>query len=60
MSGIFDIVLGDEETVSEMRLVTELMVVASLVPGDLDAEVVDGALGLDRSPRDLPTWRRQD
>ncbi len=58
MDDVIDVVLHDEETVREMRLVTELMVVASLAPGQLDTDVIDGALGLEREPSALPSQRR--
>jgi hypothetical protein len=38
--------------------VTELMVVASMAPGDLDQHVIDGALGLDDDPSTVTSRHR--
>ena len=38
--------LEDEERSQEMRLVTELIVLASLAPGELEQQVIDDALGV--------------
>lgn len=57
MNDVVDVGLHDEEAVDEIRLVTELMVVASVAPGDLDQDVIDGALGLEPTERTLPTQR---
>jgi hypothetical protein len=53
-----DVVLSDDQTVVEIRLVTELMVVASMAPGSLDQDVIDGALGIERRPRPVPSQRQ--
>jgi hypothetical protein len=60
MNDVLDVGLDDQETTDELRLVTELMVVASMAPGDLDQDVIDGALGIERSPKNLPSQRRVD
>ena len=60
MSDALDVVLHDEQVVDEIRLVTELMVVAAMSPGDLDQDVIDGALGLDRDARGFPRQRLAD
>jgi hypothetical protein len=57
MNDVLDVGLDDQETTDELRLVTELMVVASMAPGDLDQDVIDGALGIERSPKSLPSQR---
>ena len=49
-----DVMIRDEETVTELRLVTALLVVASSAPEPLDQDVIDAALGIERAPRDLP------
>ena len=49
-----DLTIRDEVTVSELRLVTALLVVASSAPQRLDQDVVDAALGIERAPRTLP------
>jgi hypothetical protein len=38
--------LHDTQLVDEIRLVTELMVVASLAPGELEQQVIDDVLGV--------------
>ena len=60
ISDVVDMLAFDDETVRELRLVTELMVVASQAPGPLDQDVIDGALGIERAPRTLPTQRGHD
>ena len=58
MDDVLDLVIHDEETVRELRLVTELMVVASLAPSTLDQDVIDSALGIERAPKQFPIqWR---
>ena len=47
MDNALDVELHDEELVDEIRLVTELMVVAAMAPGDLEQDVIDDALGVD-------------
>ena len=60
MSDALDVELQDEEAIQEIRLVTELMVVASMAPDELEQNVIDEALGL-HSPADaLPAQRRPD
>jgi hypothetical protein len=58
MSDQLDVDLQDSETVDEIRLVTELMVVASMAPGDLEQHVIDGALGLDDDPGTVTSRHR--
>ncbi len=60
MSNALDVVLDDELIVDEIRLVTELMVVAAMSPGDLDQEVIDDALGIERPHRTIPRQRLAD
>lgn len=50
--------LQDEVTVDEIHLVTELMLVAAMAPGELEQDVIDDALGLDRRRRGFPSQRR--
>jgi hypothetical protein len=57
---VLDVEIHDQVTVGEIRLVTELMVVASMAPGSLEQDVIDGALGLERQPRTVPSQRRPD
>lgn len=57
---VVDAEIHDEVTIAELRLATELMVVASIAPGTLEQDVIDGALGLERRPRTVPSQRRPD
>ena len=57
MGDALDVELQDDQTVEEIRLVTELMVVAALASGELDQDVIDEALGVDRTPGPFPTQR---
>ena len=57
MGNALDVELQDEQTVEEIRLVTELMVVAAMASGDLDQDVIDEALGVDPGPGIFPTQR---
>ena len=56
MDDPLDIELQDPVLGDEIRMVTHLMVVASQVPGDLDQEAIDIALGVEPPPR-LPLQR---
>jgi hypothetical protein len=60
MSGSVEGHLHDQVTTDEIRLVTELMVAASMAQGDLEQQVIDGALGLHPSPESVPAQRRTD
>jgi hypothetical protein len=60
MSDALDVDLRDEEMVDEIRLVTELMVMASMTPGELDQDVIDRTLGVTRSPQEFPAQRSTD
>jgi hypothetical protein len=57
MSEAPDTQLQDDQMVEEIHLVTELMVVASMTSGELDQEVIDHALGIDRVSRPFPHQR---
>jgi hypothetical protein len=57
MGDALDVELQDDQTVEEIRLVTELMVVAALASGELDQDVIDEALGVDHTPGRFPTQR---
>jgi hypothetical protein len=57
MENALDVELQDPELDAEIRLVTELMVVAALTPGELEQDVIDEALGVDPTPT-LPRQRR--
>ena len=46
MENGLDVELHDEVLVGEIRLVTELMVVATLAPGELEQKVIDDVLGV--------------
>jgi hypothetical protein len=58
MSEAADLELQDDQMVEEIHLVTELMVVASMTSGELDQDVIDNALGIERVSRPFPTQRR--
>jgi hypothetical protein len=55
-----ELLIRDEQTVVELRLVTALLVVASSAPDPLDQDVIDSALGIERAPRTMPAARRPD
>ncbi len=55
MDDMLDAELLDGELGDEIRLVTELMVVASMAPGALEQGVIDYALGV--QPRRFPRQR---
>jgi hypothetical protein len=57
MGNALDVDLQDDETVEEIRLVTELMVVAAAAPGELEQDVIDGALGVPSTRRPFPNQR---
>ncbi len=52
--------LEDEDTREEIRMVTELMVVAAMAPGELEQDVIDTALGLHGAVEGFPSQRRPD
>lgn len=54
MDDVPDLLIHDEETVRELRLVAELIVVAATAPDTLDQDVIDIALRIERAPRSLP------
>jgi len=63
MENALDVALNDEELSEEIHLVTELIVVASQAPGELEQAVIDDALGVEpvRPPfpgQRLPTLER--
>ena len=57
MSDALDTDLRDDVMVEEIRLVTELMVIAAMTPGELEQDVVDEALGVQRAARPFPSQR---
>jgi hypothetical protein len=59
-SDALDVELQDHEAIDEIRLVTELMVVASMAPGELEQDVIDDALGIDPGPGRMPSQRGSD
>jgi hypothetical protein len=59
MEDALDVELVDGALVDEIRLVTELMVVAALAPGELEQDVIDQALGVTPARR-LPRQRPGD
>jgi hypothetical protein len=59
-SDALDVELQDDEAIDEIRLVTELMVVASMAPGELEQDVIDDALGVDQTPGRMPSQRGSD
>jgi hypothetical protein len=52
-----DITLDDPVTVAELRLVTELIVVAAQDPDTLEPDVIDRVLGIERARRTFPEQR---
>ena len=60
MDDALDVELHDAQLIDEIRLVTELMVVASLAPGELEQEVIDAALGVEPPHPRLPSQRRAE
>ena len=60
MSDALDVDLRDDQMVDEIRLVTELMVIASMTPGELDQDVIDQALGVIRASSEFPAQRSSD
>jgi hypothetical protein len=60
MGNALDVELQDAETGEEIRLVTELMVVAAMAAGELEQGVIDDALGVEHDPRGFPSQRRAD
>jgi len=54
-----DIELTDQVLDDEIRLVTELMVVATMAPGELEQEVIDETLGVEPR-RGFPVQRDAD
>ncbi len=60
MGNALDVELQDAETGEEIRLVTELMVVAAMAAGELEQGVIDDALGVEPDPRGFPSQRRAD
>jgi hypothetical protein len=59
MENALDVELLDDQLVDEIRLVTELMVVATLAPGELEQSVIDDVLGVHPVPSSLPRQRRR-
>jgi hypothetical protein len=59
MEDALDVELLDNELVAEIRLVTELILVANLAPGELEQDVIDEALGV-RPARRVPRQRPGD
>jgi hypothetical protein len=58
MENPLDIDLTDQILDDEIRLVTELMVVATMAPGDLEQQVIDETLGV--QPGRMPVQRDAD
>jgi hypothetical protein len=58
MAKAIDLLIDDEVTVAEIRLVTDLMMVAVGAPGRLEQDVIDAALGVEQHPRTFPRQRR--
>ena len=52
-----DLLIDDEVTVAEIRLVTDLMMVAVGAPGQLEQDVIDATLGVEHA-RTFPRQRR--
>jgi hypothetical protein len=46
MDDALDVQLNDQVLVDEIHLVTELIVVATMAPGDLEQDVIDDVLGV--------------
>jgi hypothetical protein len=49
--------LDDTETAEEIRLVTQLIVVATMAPGELEQDVIDDALGVEPVRASFPRQR---
>jgi len=60
MDDALDVELHDAELIDEIRLVTELMVVAAMAPGELEQDVIDETLGVEKLHPRLPSQRRAD
>ncbi|HET9761502.1 MAG TPA: hypothetical protein VFP51_17225 [Nocardioidaceae bacterium] len=58
MENPLDIDLTDQILDDEIRLVTELMVVATMAPGELEQQVIDETLGV--QPGRMPVQRDAD
>ena len=58
MENPLDIDLTDQILDDEIRLVTELMVVATMAPGELEQQVIDETLGV--QPDRMPVQRDAD
>jgi hypothetical protein len=52
-----DLTLDDPVTVAELRLVTELIVVAAQDPDALEPDVIDRVLGIESARRTFPEQR---
>ena len=46
MDDALDVQLNDQVLVDEIHLVTELIVVATMAPGELDQDLIDEVLGV--------------
>ena len=57
MDDALDVQLNDQVLVDEIHLVTELIVVATMAPGDLEQDVIDDVLGLHPVRTFLPQQR---
>jgi hypothetical protein len=55
-----ELALRDPELVDEIRMVTDLMVVASLAPGELEQGVIDDVLGVEPVGTFFPSQRRAE
>lgn len=57
MTSSLDVDLNDDELTDEIRLLAELMVIASESPTVLDLQVIDATLGVRPEPPSLPRQR---
>jgi hypothetical protein len=59
MGKAVDVDVGDQRTVDELRLVTELIVLATMAPGALEQSVIDDVLGVHPVRSFFPQQRSQ-
>jgi len=60
MDDALDVELHDQQLIDEIRLVTELIVVASMAPGELEQTVIDDVLGVHPVKSLFPRQRGAD
>jgi hypothetical protein len=58
MDKAVDVDVGDQQTLDELRLVTDLIVVATMAPGALEQSLIDDVLGVHPVRSFFPQQRR--